>query len=199
MVLPGRDLPGELLQFARSHNITQIILGKSRSSRLRELLGRSLVDEVTRSGENIAVAHHHRRREAAADAGADAAAPGRGTADRALPVERAGAVVAPPPSPRSPTIFAPAQPVDDLPDGGAVAAPSAGAWRRRSSPRCSRRRSTISSSSRRSITFTIACAYEVLAFVVYLIVAILISNLGRPGARPGRDGAAADAHDAGAL
>src|SRR5258707_10360126 len=55
VVLPGRDLPGELLQFARSHNITQIILGKSRSSRLRLLLGRSLVSEVTRRSENIAV------------------------------------------------------------------------------------------------------------------------------------------------
>ena len=35
VVLPGRDLPGELLHFARRQNITQIILGKSRGGRLR--------------------------------------------------------------------------------------------------------------------------------------------------------------------
>jgi two-component system sensor histidine kinase KdpD len=55
VMLPARDLPGELLQFARSHNITQIILGKSRTSRWRLLFGRSLVAEVTRRSEGVAI------------------------------------------------------------------------------------------------------------------------------------------------
>jgi two-component system sensor histidine kinase KdpD len=55
VILPGRDLPAELLTFARGHNITQIILGRARRSRLRQLLGRSLITEVVRRSEGVAI------------------------------------------------------------------------------------------------------------------------------------------------
>ena len=55
VILPGRDLPAELLQFAAGRNITQIVLGKSRRSRWRQLLGRSLVNEVTRRSQGVAI------------------------------------------------------------------------------------------------------------------------------------------------
>lgn len=53
--LSARDLPTEVLRYARRENITQIVLGRSRASWLRRFIGRSLSDEITRQAEGIAV------------------------------------------------------------------------------------------------------------------------------------------------
>ncbi|WP_119389734.1 ATP-binding protein [Taklimakanibacter lacteus] len=53
--LSARDLPTEVLRYARRENITQIVLGRSRASWLRRLLGRSLSDEITKQAEGIAI------------------------------------------------------------------------------------------------------------------------------------------------
>ncbi len=53
--LSARDLPSEVLRYARRENITQIVLGRSRASWLKRLLGRSLSDEITKQAEGIAV------------------------------------------------------------------------------------------------------------------------------------------------
>ena len=55
VVLPGRDLPEELLRYAHAHNITQIVIGKSHRPRVVELFRRSLVHELLRRSGNIAV------------------------------------------------------------------------------------------------------------------------------------------------
>ncbi|MDA5194407.1 sensor histidine kinase [Govanella unica] len=53
--LIGLDLPGEILAYARRNNVTQILIGRSRRSRIRELFGRSLVQELIRKSEGIAI------------------------------------------------------------------------------------------------------------------------------------------------
>jgi two-component system sensor histidine kinase KdpD len=53
--LTGTDLPGAILAFARRHNITQIVIGRSRSHWLREALRRSLVHELVRRSDGIAI------------------------------------------------------------------------------------------------------------------------------------------------
>src|SRR5262249_3540431 len=53
--LPGTDLPEEILRYAQSHNITQIIVAKHRRGRWREMLGRSLVNELLRRSRHVAV------------------------------------------------------------------------------------------------------------------------------------------------
>lgn len=53
--LSASDLPTEVLRYARRENITQIVLGRSRASWLKRLLGRSLSDEITRQAEGIAI------------------------------------------------------------------------------------------------------------------------------------------------
>lgn len=53
--LSARDLPTEVLRYARRENITQIVLGRSRASWLKRLFGRSLSDEITRQAEDIAI------------------------------------------------------------------------------------------------------------------------------------------------
>jgi two-component system sensor histidine kinase KdpD len=55
VVLPGRDLPEELLRYAHAHNITQIVIGKSHRWRIVELFRRSLVHELLRRSGNVAV------------------------------------------------------------------------------------------------------------------------------------------------
>lgn len=55
VTLPGRDLPKELLRYARNHNITQIVIGKSKASWLRTFLGRSLIHELVQRSDKIAV------------------------------------------------------------------------------------------------------------------------------------------------
>ena len=53
--LTGSDVPGEVLQFAKRNNITQIVVGRSRASFMREILRRSFVHELVRRAEGIAV------------------------------------------------------------------------------------------------------------------------------------------------
>jgi two-component system sensor histidine kinase KdpD len=53
--LSGDDLAGEILKFARQENITQIVLGRSRTGFLGKLFRRSLPDEIARRAKDIAV------------------------------------------------------------------------------------------------------------------------------------------------
>ncbi|WP_119270197.1 ATP-binding protein [Taklimakanibacter deserti] len=53
--LSARDLPSEVLRYAKRQNITQIVLGRSRASWLKRLFGRSLSDEITKQAEGIAI------------------------------------------------------------------------------------------------------------------------------------------------
>lgn len=53
--LTGADLPAELLRFAKFENVTQIIIGRSRSGFFTELLRRSLPHELVRRTEDIAI------------------------------------------------------------------------------------------------------------------------------------------------
>ena len=55
VTLPARDLPGELLRYAREHNITQIVIAKSRWSGLAAFFRRSLVGELLRRSDSVAV------------------------------------------------------------------------------------------------------------------------------------------------
>lgn len=55
VVLTGSDLPATVLDFARRNNVTQIVMGKSRDSLMRVLLGRSLGHEVLRRAGGAAV------------------------------------------------------------------------------------------------------------------------------------------------
>jgi two-component system sensor histidine kinase KdpD len=49
----GSDLPEEVLQYARQHNVTRIIVGKPNQPRWKELIGRSYVYELTRRSGDI--------------------------------------------------------------------------------------------------------------------------------------------------
>jgi two-component system sensor histidine kinase KdpD len=51
----GEDLPGELLAYARRNNVTQIVIGRSREGLLRQMLRRSLANELVRRSEGIPV------------------------------------------------------------------------------------------------------------------------------------------------
>ena len=53
--LSGADLPAELLRFARFENVTQIVIGRSRGGFLSELLRRSLPHELVRRTQDIAI------------------------------------------------------------------------------------------------------------------------------------------------
>jgi two-component system, OmpR family, sensor histidine kinase KdpD len=53
--LTGSDLPAELLRFAKFENVTQIVIGRSRDSFLSELLHRSLPHELVRRTQDIAI------------------------------------------------------------------------------------------------------------------------------------------------
>lgn len=53
--LTGNDLPGEVLRFAKFENVTQIVIGRSQSGFLAELLGRSLPHELARRAQDIAI------------------------------------------------------------------------------------------------------------------------------------------------
>jgi len=53
--LAARDLPDEVLRYARRENITQIVLGRSRAGWLRRLIGQSLSEEITRQAPGIAI------------------------------------------------------------------------------------------------------------------------------------------------
>lgn len=53
--LTGADLPAELLRFAKFENVTQIVVGRSRGGILSELLRRSLPHELVRRTQDIAI------------------------------------------------------------------------------------------------------------------------------------------------
>jgi two-component system, OmpR family, sensor histidine kinase KdpD len=53
--LSGYDLAGEVLRFARSENVTQIVLGRPRASFLGRVLHRSLTEELVRRSQDIAI------------------------------------------------------------------------------------------------------------------------------------------------
>ncbi|MGC1467699.1 MAG: sensor histidine kinase KdpD [Pseudolabrys sp.] len=53
--LTGNDLPAELLRFARFENVTQIVVGRSRGGFISELLRRSLPHELVRRTQDIAI------------------------------------------------------------------------------------------------------------------------------------------------
>lgn len=77
VTLPASDLPTEILRYAQTHNMTQIIIGKTRRPRLVEFFRPSLVHELLRRSQNIAI--HVLTSETDADARAEAPAPGRKT------------------------------------------------------------------------------------------------------------------------
>jgi two-component system sensor histidine kinase KdpD len=53
--LTGTDLPAELLRFAKFENVTQIVVGRPRGSSFSELLGRSLPYELVHRTQDIAI------------------------------------------------------------------------------------------------------------------------------------------------
>ncbi|HEY5128822.1 MAG TPA: DUF4118 domain-containing protein, partial [Bradyrhizobium sp.] len=53
--LTGSDLPEELLRFSKFENVTQIVIGRSRGSFFSELLRRSLPHELVRRTQDIAI------------------------------------------------------------------------------------------------------------------------------------------------
>jgi two-component system, OmpR family, sensor histidine kinase KdpD len=53
--LTGNDLPAELLRFAKFENVTQIVIGRSRGGFFSELLRRSLPHELVRRTQDIAI------------------------------------------------------------------------------------------------------------------------------------------------
>ena len=55
MTLTGDDLPAELLRFAKFENVTQIVVGRSPGGFLMELLRRSLPHELVRRTQDIAI------------------------------------------------------------------------------------------------------------------------------------------------
>jgi len=54
-VLIGDDLPAELLRFSRIENVTQIVIGRSRSGFFSEVFRRSLPHELLRRADDIAI------------------------------------------------------------------------------------------------------------------------------------------------
>ena len=55
LTLAGPSVPDVVLQYAREHNVTKIIAGKSLRPRWKEILSGSIVDKLTRSSGNIDV------------------------------------------------------------------------------------------------------------------------------------------------
>ena len=67
--LTGPDLPAELLRFAKFENVTQIVIGRSRAGFFSELLRRSLPHELVRRTQDIAIHLVTRESEARAEPG----------------------------------------------------------------------------------------------------------------------------------
>ena len=63
--LASNDLPGEVLRFAKFENVTQIVIGRSQSRLFSEWLGRSLPYELARRAQDIAIHLVTRQSEAA--------------------------------------------------------------------------------------------------------------------------------------
>ncbi len=55
VTLTGDDVVGAVLDYARRNNVTQIVIGKSRDSRLREAMGRSLAAALLRRSRGAAI------------------------------------------------------------------------------------------------------------------------------------------------
>jgi two-component system sensor histidine kinase KdpD len=55
VVLTGDDVVASVMAYARRNNVTQIVIGKSRDSRLRELMGRTLATALLRQARGAAV------------------------------------------------------------------------------------------------------------------------------------------------
>ena len=55
VALSGRDIVDTVMAYARRHNVTQIVIGKSVESRWREFLGRSLATALLREARGVAV------------------------------------------------------------------------------------------------------------------------------------------------
>lgn len=55
VVLTGDDVVASVMDYARRNNVTQIVIGKSRDSRVRELLGRVLATALLREARGAAV------------------------------------------------------------------------------------------------------------------------------------------------
>ena len=53
--LSGKDLPDEVLRYAAQENITQIVIGRSKPGVLKRLLGRSLSDEIMHRATGVSV------------------------------------------------------------------------------------------------------------------------------------------------
>ncbi len=55
VVLTGDDVVATVMSYARRNNVTQIVIGKSRDSRLKELMGRTLATALLREARGAAV------------------------------------------------------------------------------------------------------------------------------------------------
>ncbi|WP_370627343.1 DUF4118 domain-containing protein [Brevundimonas sp. PAMC22021] len=55
VVLTGDDVVKAVMDYAHRNNVTQIVIGKGRDSRISELLGRSLAAELLRSAKGVAL------------------------------------------------------------------------------------------------------------------------------------------------
>jgi two-component system sensor histidine kinase KdpD len=55
VTIPGRDVATEIVRYARERNVTELVLGKTRRSFWRELWRRSPIDEVVRGSGDIDV------------------------------------------------------------------------------------------------------------------------------------------------
>nr|MEA2799135.1 two-component system, OmpR family, sensor histidine kinase KdpD [Phenylobacterium sp.] len=55
VVLTGDDVVASVMSYARRNNVTQIVIGKSRDSRLREVMGRTLATALLRQARGAAV------------------------------------------------------------------------------------------------------------------------------------------------
>jgi len=65
--LTGADVPAELLRFAKFENVTQIVIGRSRGGYVSEILRRSLPHELVRRTQDIAIHVVTRETEGAAE------------------------------------------------------------------------------------------------------------------------------------
>jgi two-component system sensor histidine kinase KdpD len=55
VTVPGRELAGEILDYAARNNFSHLVIGRSERSRLRELLSGSITNEIVRRAGNVAV------------------------------------------------------------------------------------------------------------------------------------------------
>ena len=182
--LTGSDLPAELLRFAKFENVTQIVIGRSHGGFFSELLRRSLPHELVRRTQDIAIHLVTRQVE---------------TAPPAAPRRRARFVLQPLPFLYATLAIGAAlaigegltalTPIPNLSMLFLVAvlliAVNFGIW------------PAIYASGLSFLvynfffieplyTFTIAEPYELLALVIFLVVAVITSALGGPRARAGR-------------